>query len=377
MYVKERDELIQLDIENPHPHAIRGAVLLQDFNYFEEISEIVLHHHRYYDYERGLKFANKDVPFESFVIHLADRIEILFDEKLPYFIQSEVIKGEILKRNEKVFHPSIVDAFIKLSDKESFWLNLESRSFEQLLLEVVEDKKDINTDLELLERVALLFSNIVDSKSPYTASHSKAVGEVAFAICKLHHIDEDTCAKVKVAGLFHDIGKIGIPNEIVEKETKLSDYEFQLMKSHAYYTHQILGYLKGLEDIRKWASMHHEKHDGSGYPFHIEAKDFTVEMDILAIADVFTALSENRPYREGLSNENIMIFLENEFSENVNKEVLNTLRENLEYLTSIRKDAQNTAYDQYNKNIKKISQMTDRMASKKMVETQQKLQPLH
>ena len=372
LYVKERDELIHLDIENPHPHAIRGSILLAEFNFFEEISNIVLHHHRSWQFGQGETFMGKSVPLEAFIIHLADRIDILLDPSKSYFLQKEKIITEINQRLGEVFEPHCVEAFNELAEKEVFWLRIESIKFEELLHQVFESKEDVEIDYTSLERIATLFSNIVDSRSPYTASHSKAVGEVAYELCKLCNIDDESCEKVRIAGLLHDLGKIAIPNEIVEKESKLSESEYQIMKSHAYFTYQILSNIKGLEEICNWASMHHEKKDGSGYPFHLKQGEISLEMEVLNIADVFTALSENRPYREGLTKENILEYLNKELSHLDGSLVLETLKENMKDLNGKRFKIQQNAYSQYNENLKKISELTDLLRAKKTEEKPQK-----
>jgi len=364
LYVKERDELIRLDIENPHPHAIRGAILLKEFNYFEEISDIILHHHRAYDDGKGLIFNHKEVPIESFIIHIADRVEILYDSELSYYAQVDNIKHQIIKRTHSIFTPECVSAFVEVSENESFWLGLESIRFSNLLHGVFDSKEDIDIDLEVLEHISSLFANIVDSRSLYTASHSKAVAEVAYELCQLNGLDNVSCEKIRIAGLLHDLGKIGIPNEIVEKEGKLTFDEYEQMKSHAYYTYQILKEFKGLEDICKWASMHHEKRDGLGYPFHISNDDFSIEMDILAISDVFTAISEDRPYRSGMKVDEIHHFIEEEFRHRIDPDLLKLLIKNMDKLNLIRKETQERVYEDYDLNNKKISQMTDQLNGK-------------
>lgn len=377
LYVKERNELVHLDINNPHPHAIRGAILLKEFNYFEEISDIILHHHRAWDNGRGKIFMKTEVPVEAFIIHLADRVDILYDMDQSYYHQKKHIKREIIKRAGNLFMPVIVEAFIQISERESFWLNLENANFEQLLLEVFKDTADVQTDLELIEEIAKMFSRVVDNRSPYTASHSRAVGEVAFELSKLCGLKPDKCEQIKIAGYLHDIGKLGIPNEIIEKDSQLTSDEYQMMKSHAFYTHQILNHLKGFEEICKWASMHHEKHDGNGYPFHIKSQEFTLEMDILAVADIFTALSENRPYRQGLTDENILVYLNNELRQQGNERVMSTLIDNLSYLNGVRSKTQTAAYGEYNDNLKQISQLTDLLITKKTAGIPRKSLQLH
>ena len=113
--------------------------------------------------------------------------------------------------------------------------------------------------------------------------------------------------ELRVAGLLHDIGKIAIPSELIEKNGKLTPTERTNVQAHAYYTDVILRDLDGLNGITAWAAHHHENHDGSGYPENLTGNNISEEMDILSYADIYTALSENRPYRTGLSQEEISV----------------------------------------------------------------------
>jgi HD-GYP domain-containing protein (c-di-GMP phosphodiesterase class II) len=107
----------------------------------------------------------------------------------------------------------------------------------------------------------------------------------------------DTLAEVEVAGLMHDIGKLCVPDEIVEKPASLTSAEFSVMERHSFETYQILRHVPGLERIAEWAAFHHETLDGQGYPFRRSAQTLTQEARIVAVADVFQALAQTRPYR--------------------------------------------------------------------------------
>ncbi len=126
------------------------------------------------------------------------------------------------------------------------------------------------------------------------------------------------------------MGKIAVPSSIIEKNDLLDPAERSEVQSHAYFTHIILRDIKGLEEISSWASNHHENHDGSGYPKHMSSFIITEEMDIIAYADVYTALCENRPYRASLPSSEIITILSEHFTSKHGKRVYNTIKSNLE-----------------------------------------------
>jgi len=110
---------------------------------------------------------------------------------------------------------------------------------------------------------------------------------------------------VKVAGKLHDVGKLAIPNAILEKPGRLTKEEFAVIKSHVYHTYTTLRAIAGLEDVADWAAFHHERLDGKGYPFRNGAEGLDIGARLMAVADVFTALAEDRPYREGMSGSEV------------------------------------------------------------------------
>jgi HD-GYP domain-containing protein (c-di-GMP phosphodiesterase class II) len=112
-----------------------------------------------------------------------------------------------------------------------------------------------------------------------------------------------------LSAFLHDIGKIAIPIEVLDKPGKLNEEEYKIIKAHATYSALILSRVPALGDIARWAMLHHEKHDKSGYPLGKGTIDFTIEMDILAFADIFAALAENRPYRSAMSKPEIIELL--------------------------------------------------------------------
>jgi putative nucleotidyltransferase with HDIG domain len=164
--------------------------------------------------------------------------------------------------------------------------------------------------LEQLKHLSHILAYIVDQKSPFTAQHSTKVAELAKYIATEYGMPKTQCDMIEVAGLLHDLGKLRTPDEILDKPGSLDELERAIMNQHSYETYEILRHITGLEDIAIWASFHHEGLNGRGYPFHPDQSSITIEARIIAIADVFQALAQHRPYREGMPLDKILNILD-------------------------------------------------------------------
>lgn len=144
-----------------------------------------------------------------------------------------------------------------------------------------------------------------------------------------------------IAGNFHDIGKLIIPNKILEKPGKLTSEEFAIMKSHTYFTYYTINSIGGLEQIAEWAAYHHEKLDGSGYPFHCKSGEIDTGSRIIAIADIFTAISEDRPYRKGMDkNESYKVLKTQTDNGLLDKRIVELLFDNYDCINNYVKENQ-------------------------------------
>ncbi|OQA12619.1 MAG: Cyclic di-GMP phosphodiesterase response regulator RpfG [bacterium ADurb.Bin363] len=153
---------------------------------------------------------------------------------------------------------------------------------------------------------------------------------------------------MKVAGYLHDLGKLAVPTEILEKPGSLSYEDFSIVRSHTYYTYRTLENIAEFDIINNWASFHHERMDGRGYPFHLKKQDLSLGSRIMALADVFTALSEDRPYRKGMSPDRAMKIIE-EMANNssLDKNILSLLRDHFDEINTCRTYAQEAARKEY------------------------------
>lgn len=297
--------------ENPHYHSFITFYLLKDFPYFEKISEYIKYHHLLWDNGKGEEFKGEKVPIESHILHLADRIEVLIYKGEHILNQTGRIVKTIKENSGKMFVPYLVEAFYNLVDKEYFWLDVTSNYIPNIIIKKAlrEDKK---LSIEEFEKLSEILARTIDFRSQFTSIHSRAVSKISEALGEYFGFSKEKIRSLKISGLLHDIGKLAIPLEILEKEGSLNKNEWIILRSHPYNTHRILDNLKGLEDIRDWASYHHERLDGNGYPFHISNDDIPIEAQIISIADVFTALSEDRPYRKALHIKEVLKEIEEE-----------------------------------------------------------------
>ncbi len=334
LYIDERDQLLYIDEHNPKPHEIMGAKMLEGFEPLKDIKEIIRHHHIKYDDILQNKVDKKDIRLECYFLHLADRIDILLETYGKDSYSRDLIIDEINLRFKTVFLPDLKYVFNELAQDDEFWENIYDLAFHELLMLNI-DSNNFKINDSDIDGLSKIFARIVDFKSPWTKVHSITVGAFSNAIGKYLNLDEKTCFELKIAGYLHDIGKIAVPSELLDKVDKLSDEEFKIIKSHAKYSSMILKSIDGLGNISKWAINHHEKRDKTGYPLKISDEKFSIEMDILAFSDILSALLENRPYRKTLPKNTILQILKNLTPNKLNFKVYKVIETNYDSLYNL------------------------------------------
>lgn len=292
--------------ENVHRHGHEGYLLLQGFAPFANAARIIRYHHVHWADGAGAVFAGDAVPLASHLIHLADRISVLPRADVPILAQRAAITAKIRQGCGSVFHPDLVAVFETVAASDAFWFDLVYPHQEGLLRGRTRHLEQ-TLDLPRLQELARVFGRIIDFRSPFTAAHSSGVAAAARGLAELCAMDEEELALISVAGHLHDLGKLAVPPEIIDKPGALNEEEANLMRSHAYHTYRILENVPGLETVNVWASFHHERIGGDGYPFR--PPSLPLGARIVAVADVFTALSEDRPYRQGMAEEKIRAVL--------------------------------------------------------------------
>ena len=291
-------------------HTIVGHDLLKGFAPLASMALPIRYHHTKWD-ELLKKELEPAVARQANLIYLVDRVDTLAvanysDNTLLMHVTD--IRAEIQRRSGSNFSPELVDAFLIASRTEAFWLLLEPRSIQNYLQEKLTHTTRMLAGAEL-KQVAQLFARIVDAKSPYTAQHSQGVANLARLLAEKLGVNPVNCDKIEIAGLLHDLGKLRVPDEILDKPSQLDEHERNIINAHSFETFQILRGIKGFEEIAVWAGYHHEQPGGGGYPFHVQGDILPLEARILRVADIFQAMAQNRPYRAGLSKEQVLDFM--------------------------------------------------------------------
>ncbi len=164
---------------------------------------------------------------------------------------------------------------------------------------------------DLLAGIVRAFTSAIDAKDPYTCGHSDRVARVAVRLAQELGCNEHLLNTLYLSGLLHDIGKIGINDDVLRKPGKLSKEEYQHIKTHVDIGYRILRDLGNLIDVLPVVLHHHESWDGGGYPEKLLAERIPLSARIVAVADAYDAMKSDRPYREGLSEEKIEEILRN------------------------------------------------------------------
>ncbi len=179
-----------------------------------------------------------------------------------------------------------------------FQRNKSIQKHQEIELEIL--KRTNKTTKRLFRQTATALVNAIDAKDAYSHGHSIRVAEYSMRIAQRHGLPEDECIKVYYAGLLHDVGKIGIPNSIINKKGKLTDEEYEVIKGHSEMGHQILSSISEYPFICTGAHFHHERYDGKGYPGEFSGEGIPEIARIIAVADSYDAMSSNRSYRSAL-----------------------------------------------------------------------------
>lgn len=309
--LEEKITVRNYEVEDTELHCIKGSCLLEQTPWFKKIGKIIRYHHK--EWQQWGESIDNPIVYSSQLVFLADFIERQINRDIHILNQNEDIIIALKACSGKILHPKLVDLFIATSIREEFWLDLVSPRLYSILLNDGPFRK-IEIELSDISLISQLFRNIIDFRSTYTSTHSSGVAECAAVLSEIFGLTESEVELVSVAGNIHDLGKLVIPNSILEKPGPLLKEELNIIKSHAYYTYYIINSIRGLGNIAEWGAYHHERLDGSGYPFHCKATDISTNARILMVADVFTALSEDRPYRKAMSRKEISRILNN-FSE--------------------------------------------------------------
>ena len=284
-------------LEHNPRHSVAGEKNIIDFPFFQPRPNVLLYHHENYDGSGAFQKKGEEIPLFSRVIALANCIAVEYGQgRTPQDIIG------LLRASSALFDPMLLDVLYRLSQNVEFWLNMQPIFVEHELKRLTPQVyKEFS--YQTVRKISQLFSRIIDAKSAFTGEHSRGISEKAGIMSRYYGYDEDTYWKMRIAADLHDLGKIMIPNEILDKPGSLSRAEIDVIQSHTYYTRKALEGITGFAEITEWAANHHEKLNGRGYPLGLPAEKLDFNSRLMACIDVYQALTEERPYREALPHE--------------------------------------------------------------------------
>jgi HD-GYP domain-containing protein (c-di-GMP phosphodiesterase class II) len=238
------------------------------------------------------QLAQEAIPIYSRIALLAQVVDVFntADGK-------EAALEELATRKGNWFDPGLVEAFERVAKQDSFWSTLKSADIGQAVESLEPSEFEVPLDEDYLDDIATAFGQVVDSKSPYTSGHSARVALYTELIGKQLGLNDERRRWLKRGALLHDVGKLGVSNSILDKAGKLDETEWEEVRRHASLTESILSRIDAFKELARISGAHHERLDGAGYPRHLLAADIAIETRIITTADIFDAITAERPYR--------------------------------------------------------------------------------
>jgi putative nucleotidyltransferase with HDIG domain len=240
--------------------------------------------------------AGEAIPIHARIALLAQVIDV--------FVTADgapAALNEVRRRSGTWFDPQLVQAFEHVAQESAFWSALSAPDIAQSVLALEPASHEVAIDDDYLDDIAAAFGQVVDAKSPYTSGHSARVALYSDMIAETLGLSFERRRWLKRGALLHDIGKLGVSNSILDKPDKLDAEEWDAVKLHATYTQTILSRIGAFSELARVAAAHHERLDGGGYPRGLKAEEISLETRIITTADIFDAITAERPYRGAIA----------------------------------------------------------------------------
>jgi HD-GYP domain-containing protein (c-di-GMP phosphodiesterase class II) len=305
----------------------RGAQIARDMNLDESVANGIYSLDEHFNGKgRPNKLEGKQIPLESRIALLCQCADV-FNNIGGRATAIEHIK----KRSGTWFDPEIVDAFVGVAKNDEVWdaLTIPPDMLEKKVYDLLPANPNDELDRRSLNQVVGVFGKVIDAKSPFTAEHSKRVGKYALILGKKAGFSQNELDSLYHAAVLHDIGKLGISNTILDKPGKLSESEWEIMRTHPNLSENIISRLQSFEAVAVTCGAHHEKLDGTGYHRGRCVSDIDMHTRIITICDIYDALTADRPYRDAMPLDKAICILSKMKECEIDGDLTNLLIENI------------------------------------------------
>lgn len=306
----------------------RGAEIVRMMRFPEAVACGILDLDEYWN-GRG-----KPNGLEGTAISLNARIALIAQVADVFHTSSgpEAARREVKKRSGTWFDPRLAALFDTVAEDPAFWSTLASPTLKTTVIGMAPAETAEGVDEDYLDDVALAFAEVVDSKSPFTSGHSKRVALFTDMIAEEMGHDEERRRYLKRVALLHDIGKLGVSNQILDKPGKPDEAEWQSIRSHPALSEMILSRIDAFSDLARLAGAHHERLDGKGYPNGLKGDEICDGTRIITTADIFDALTADRPYRAAMPVSQALAIMEKDVGAALDPACFNALRNAMQRL---------------------------------------------
>ena len=301
----------EIDVPRAVEHCLTGEAVIRSISTFSHLAPLVRYHHQHwksFDFDE----ISEEAALFSNLIFLSDRLDILMSRSSNWSREEqEKVLDRLVNLQDLMFAPKLIEALLSEAEDPQFWEGVRrADQIEGHLNEDVSCCRDTTIDFSEMEQIAHAFAHVVDAKSQLTNEHSQNTALVAHLLAIHAGYSEEHADKIRISALLHDIGKLRVPDEILDKPGALNAEERERIEQHSADSWNILSGIGGLEEIAAWSGMHHEKLNGTGYPRGISGDEIAHEAQVLAAADIFQALLQERPYRRSLTVDEVLGMME-------------------------------------------------------------------